>query len=211
MSAQRPVRFTAQRLRRSVLAAVTLALALLTAHLALGEREPLPVLETLGGGFTLPSTRGGALSLDDLRGQVVLLNFGYTACPEVCPTVLARLRAVLLDLDALDIPVQPLFVTLDPERDELPALSAYLAHFHPSLVGLRGSPEETAELARRYQVYYQHAPAGEDGSYALDHSVHIYLIDPAGRVRATFGADVPVPEMVTAVRRLQTGRGGFPW
>ncbi|HEX7037288.1 MAG TPA: SCO family protein [Pseudomonadales bacterium] len=206
------MRFTTRRLRRAVLAAVTLALALLTAHLALGGREPpLPVLDTVGGPFTLPSTRGGALSLDDLRGQVVLLNFGYTDCPEVCPTVLARLRAVLLDLDALGIPVQPLFVTLDPERDELPVLSRYLAHFHPSLVGLRGSPEQTAEVARRYQVYYQRTPAGEDGGYALDHSVHIYLIDPAGRVRATFGADVPVERMVATVRRLRSGRGGFPW
>lgn len=194
-----------------MLAAVTLALALLTGQLALGGREPpLPVLDTLGGPFTLPSTRGGALSLDDLRGRVVLLNFGYTDCPEVCPTVLARLRAVLLDLDALGIPAQPLFVTLDPERDELPALSSYLAHFHPSLIGLRGSPEQTEEIAERYRVYYRRAPA-DDGSYVLDHSVHIYLIDPAGRVRATFGADVPVARMVATVRRLKSGRGGFPW
>lgn len=193
--------------RSFALLVVTLGLALLTLRLAssMAAPAPLPVLDTLGGEFRLSSTRGGELSSADLTGRIVLLNFGYTACPEVCPTVLARLRAVLLDLEAVGITVQPLFVTLDPGRDDLARLSRYVAHFHPNLVGLRGTPEQTAAAAAHYRVFYQRDETDPGGEYALMHSVHIYLIDGAGRVRATFGGSVPVPEMVATVRRLAAG------
>lgn len=185
-----------------LLAAATVLLAGVTAHLVSASRiEPLPVLYTMGGDFTLDSTRGEVLRLADLKGRLVLLNFGYTGCPDVCPTVLARLRAVLIDLDAVDVDVQPLFVTLDPERDDVDTLQRYLMHFHPALIGLRGDPAATAAVARRYDVHVARA-AADDSGYQLDHSVHIYLIDARGRVRATFGASVPIADIVATVRRL---------
>lgn len=197
------------RLRRLALLMATALLALATARMA-GlwlSPPPLPVLDTLGGDFRLQSTRGDELSLESLRGRLVLLNFGYTACPDVCPTVLARLRALLLDLEALGIEPQPLFVTLDPERDDLDTLTRYVTHFHSELVGLRGTQSETAAAAGLYQVFYEREPGQTTADYQLSHSVHIYLIDTAGRVRATFGGDVPLPDMVAAVRRLAREEG----
>jgi protein SCO1/2 len=191
-----------------VLAVITALLAMLTTRLvsSMGEAPPLPVLDTLGGDFRLASTRGGELSLGELRGELVLLNFGYTSCPEVCPTVLARMRALLLDLTSLGIEVRPLFVTLDPQRDNLDALGRYLGHFHPELVGLRGSAQQTTAVARGYRVFHERHALASGLDYGFDHSVHIYLIDQLGRVRATFGSNVPIADMVTTVRRLATAR-----
>lgn len=193
-----------RRRRRIVLIVVTAVLAFATVRLAspMLIPEPLPVLDTLGGDIRLPSTLGDELALDSLRGEIVLLNFGYTQCPDVCPTVLARLRALLLDLEALDIEARPLFVTLDPERDDLATLEQYLDHFHPDLVGLRGTAAQTAAVAERYQVFYQREAMNSGLDYGFTHSVEIYLIDPRGRVRATFGGNVPLPDMVRTVRRL---------
>jgi len=187
-----------------LLAAVTILLTVLTVRLvaSMTAPAPLPVLDTLGGDFRLGATRGGELSLAELRGDLVLLNFGYTGCPDVCPTVLARMRAVLLDLEALDIEVRLLFVTLDPERDELESLDRYLGHFHPGLVGLRGTVEQTAAVAGLYRVFYERQGLDSRLDYGLAHSVEIYLIDGAGRVRATFGANAPIASMVETVRRL---------
>lgn len=186
--------------RRLVLLTVTLLLAAQTARLAWepADAPPLPVLDTMGGDFRLDSTRGGTISLDDLAGRLVLLNFGYTGCADVCPTVLARLRTVLIDLEAVNVDVEPLFVTLDPAGDDLETLRSYVAHFHPRLVGLRGTDEQTQTAADRYRVHRQGQPGAED----FVHSVQIYLIDRRGRVRATFGAGVPIADMVATVRRL---------
>jgi protein SCO1/2 len=191
-----------------VLAAVTALLAAFTTRMVSSMREapPLPVLDTLGGDFRLPSTRGGELSLAELRGELVLLNFGYTSCPEVCPTALARMRALLLDLASLGIDVRPLFVTLDPERDNLDALGRYLGYFHPRLVGLRGSAQQTTAIAQGYRVFHERHALASGLDYGFDHSVHIYLIDRLGRVRATFGSNAPIADMVTTVHRLATTR-----
>lgn len=162
----------------------------------------LPVIETLGGDFTLPSTRGGELALASLRGHLVLLNFGFTSCPDVCPTVLARMRAALLALGPDAAGVQPLFVSIDPERDTLAVLTPYVAYFHPALIGLRGSVEETARVAALYKVYYERTPAAGAAGYGFLHSDQIYLLDRRGRVRATFGSSTRDAEMVATMRRL---------
>lgn len=191
-----------KRQRRIVLSVITGLLVLATVKLVIPAAPELPVLEGIGGALEAPSTRGREVSLADFRGRVVLLNFGFTSCPDVCPTVLARMRAVLLDLDALDVPVQPLFVTIDPERDRLPALDRYLSNFHPRLIGLRPEPDELARIAARYRAIYQREamPSGLD--YGFAHSSHIYVIDGEGRVRAMFGAGARIPEMVASVRQL---------
>ncbi|MEQ8483678.1 MAG: SCO family protein [Pseudomonadales bacterium] len=202
MSRRDPRRF--QSRRRRLLAATTVLLALTSLTLLLPRSaSPLPVLDTLGGDFTLDSTLGRALSLGDLRGRLVLLNFGFTGCPDVCPTALARMRALVLDLAALGIDVQPLFVTIDPERDSIDVLSDYVAHFHPALVGLTGSAADVAEVTERYRVYVEREPApSAESDYGFAHSTHIYLIDGRGRLRAMFGASHTLERMVAETRTL---------
>jgi protein SCO1/2 len=196
------MRIDARRLRRAVLLAVTLALTGITATLLMSPRQPpLPVLDDLGGAFTLPSTLGRDASLADFEGELVLLNFGFTNCPDICPTALAKMRALLLDAEALGITLRPLFVTLDPERDSLATLTGYLGHFHPTFVGLTGTREQIDAVAAQFRVLHERRELESSMDYAIDHSSHIYLIDRRGRVRAMFGASHRLPDMVDDVRR----------
>ena len=168
---------------------------------------PLPVLYTLGGDFRLESTRGGALSLSDLEGELVLLNFGFTGCPDVCPTALARMRDVLGLLGDRRLLVKPLFVTLDPEVDTLDRIGPYVGFFDSAFIGLTGTPEQVARAAEVFKVYYERVPIASTAGYTINHSSHIYLIDSEGRVRATFGEGIPVAEIANAVRRLADETG----
>ena len=161
---------------------------------------PLPVLYNPGGDFELPSTLGRAVSLTDFHGDVVLLNFGYTSCPDVCPTALARIRDVLHALP--DAPLQPVFVTLDPERDTLDLLAPYVGAYDARFVALTGSAAEISDAASHYHVYSEKRMVDSPLGYSIDHSAQIYLLDGDGRVRATFGESVTVPAMVTTVRQL---------
>jgi len=157
--------------------------------------DRLPVLESLGGDFTLESTRGRPLGPADFRGFPVLVNFGYAACPDVCPTTLRRLHDVLEALP--DQTVTVLFVTLDPERDTLERLTGYLQAFDPRFVGLLGSAQEVAEVGGLYRVYRD-----ADAQGGMVHSNEIYLLDDEGRTRATFSANITVQEMVDTVARV---------
>lgn len=157
----------------------------------------LPVLSTLGGDFRMDSTLGTSASMSQFRDEVVLLNFGFTSCPHVCPTVLARMRDTIQALPAGQVSVRPVFVTLDPQRDTIERLQAYLSAFGDSFVGLSGSPEELAQAAAAYKVHYE----GDDGGSFL-HSSQIYLLDKQGNTRATFGQSVTVAKIVATVRQL---------
>jgi protein SCO1/2 len=168
--------------------------------------EPLPLLYTLSGDFTLDSTLGNRLTLSDLRGQLVLLNFGYTGCPDVCPTALARMRDALNMLEDGKNRVQPLFVTLDPELDTVDRIRPYVQFFDPGFIGLSGTPIEIAEAAAGYKVYFEkQIEAGTNplsSGYSISHSSHIYLLDGSGQVRATFGEGVPVETIAGAMQQL---------
>lgn len=166
------------------------------------SEPPLPVLGRFGGDFRLPATTGGHRALSDFRGRVVLLNFGFTSCPDICPTVLARLAQLRRDLGPDAGQTQTLFVSFDPERDSLAKLQAYLAHFGPDLVGFSGSLAETAAVTRQYGVMYQKEDTGSRAGYGFSHSDYIYLIDDQGRVRKLFATNTPLPEMARDVRRL---------
>lgn len=163
---------------------------------------PLPVLYTLGGDFALPSTRGSNLQLAALRPDVVLLNFGYTSCPDVCPTALARMRDVIAAMP--DAAVQPVFVTLDPARDTVDRLAPYVAAFDPRFIAATGSAAEIAAVAAQFHVYHATHVDEASATYSIDHSAQIYLVDALGRVRATFGESVTVPKMIATVRQLLT-------
>lgn len=186
-------------------------LALLAVALVLGLHwqarqralEALPVNTRMGGDFTLPATRGQLLDTRSLRGKVVLLNFGFTSCPDVCPLVLARLRQVVKTLGTDAAGVQVLFVSFDPARDRLPGLKAYVEHFDPGFLGATGTEAEIATVAARYGVVYLREDTGSAAGYGFAHSDYIYLIDGAGHVRKLYDAHARTDEIAADVRLLQ--------
>ena len=167
----------------------------------------LPILYTLGGEFSLSGSPGGGVRLSDFEGDLVLLNFGFTSCPDVCPATLARMRDVIQALPDPTTPIQPLFVTLDPERDTLDRLEPYMAFFGPQFIGLTGSAQDIATAGAAFKVFYEKQTLDSELGYGISHSSHIYLLDTRGRVRATFGEGIPVPEIIDAVQRLLTETG----
>ncbi|XP_069001579.1 protein SCO2 homolog, mitochondrial [Embiotoca jacksoni] len=134
------------------------------------------------GTFSLLDHRGVRRTKRDFAGRWVLLYFGFTHCPDICPDELDKLSAVVaaLDRDAALPPLQPLFITVDPDRDDVPALARYVQDFHPRLIGLTGTPEEVKDAGRDYRVYASAGPKDEDGDYMVDHTVLIYLLSPDG-------------------------------
>ena len=122
-----------------------------------------------------------------------MVFFGYTQCPDVCPTTMAELAAVKRELGADGDRVVGIFVTVDPERDTPEVLKAYVAAFDPSFVGLRGTPEETKAVARHFKVFYGKVPGKTDGSYTVDHTAGSFIFDTHGRVRlfTRYGSGAP--------------------
>lgn len=126
---------------------------------------------------------GKLRSLDEFKGKVVVVFFGFTQCPDVCPTTMAELAEVKRSLGADGDKVQGIFVSVDPERDTPELLKAYVTNFDPSFVALRGTPEETKAAAREFKVFYNKVPGKTEGSYSVDHTAGSYLFDPQGKVR----------------------------
>lgn len=134
--------------------------------------------------FTMTDAMTGApVTAAAFRGKVTLLYFGYTLCPDFCPTTLTNLAAVLHNLGQQADQVRILFVTVDPNRDSLPKLKQYVALFAPQIVGLRGTPDELASLARRYRVAYSVTPAHDGHPYEVTHSAIVYVFDQDGNAR----------------------------
>lgn len=152
--------------------------------------------------FHLKDPENRERSLADWRGQVVLIFFGYTQCPDVCPTALSRAARVMELLGPDAARVQVLFVTVDPERDTPELLREYVPAFHPSFLGLRTSPEETPALAKEFRVFYKVNPGSTPSTYTIDHSVTTYAYDPEGLLRLAIGHDAPPESMVEDIRAL---------
>ncbi len=153
-----------------------------------------------GGDFTLQSPNG-PLSLHDLRGKVVLVYFGYTFCPDICPTSLAFTAQGLNLLDKNELArTQVLFISVDPERDTLEKLKDYGAFFHPSILGLTGTPQEIAAAARLYGASYARQNTGSAGGYVVDHSASTYVVAPDGILAATLQHGTPPAEVAKAIR-----------
>lgn len=169
----------------------------------------LPQGLVLGGPFTLVDQAGRTVTERDFAGQWLLLYFGYTFCPDVCPTELGTMAAAMDVLGPQGEKVTPVFVTIDPARDTPSQMADYVARFHPKLVGLTGSAEQVAEAARRYRVYFAKVQRPEGGEYLMDHSSFVYLVGPDARVRSLFRPETG-PDEIAATIRAQLTRGGVP-
>jgi protein SCO1/2 len=134
-------------------------------------------------GFSLTDHTGKPRTLADYKGKVVVVFFGYTQCPDVCPTTMAEMASVMQKLGPLADQVQVLFITLDPERDTQQLLAQYVPAFDKRFVGLRGTPEQTAKTAKDFKVFYSKVPGTEPGSYTIDHTAGSYVFDRDGRLR----------------------------
>ena len=133
--------------------------------------------------FDLPDAQGQRRRLADFKGRVVVVFFGFTHCPDVCPTTMAELAAVKAALGADGDRVQGIFITVDPERDTPELLRAYLGNFDKSFVALRGTNEETKALAKHFKVFYAKVPGKTEGNYTIDHTAGSYVFDAKGAVR----------------------------
>jgi protein SCO1/2 len=133
--------------------------------------------------YALPDATGRMRTPEDFKGKVTAVFFGYTQCPDVCPTTLAELAQVKKLLGRDGERLQAVFITVDPERDTPQLLQGYVTNFDPSFVALRGTPEQTAEVAKTFKAFFAKSPGKTPESYTVDHTAGTYLFDPAGRVR----------------------------
>jgi protein SCO1/2 len=172
------------RRRHVIILGAVFAAALLAAFVALSpvfERPRVVVsgVADVGGPFTLTAHTGERISDQAFRGKFMLVAFGFTHCPDVCPAELQVMTAALDDMGPAGERVQPLFITIDPERDTADHLAEYMAYFHPRFIGLTGTPDEIASVAKAYHVWYQKVD-GDSPDYVMDHTSIMYLMDPDG-------------------------------
>jgi len=151
--------------------------------------------------LSLKDLDGRLRSLDEFKGKVVFVFFGFTQCPDVCPTTMAEIAEVRRRLGPDGDKVQAIFVTVDPERDTPEVLKAYLGNLDKNFIGLRGTREETDAMAREFKVFYQKVPTSE-GHYTIDHTAGGYLFDPQGHVRLFVRYGMGVDQLTADVRQL---------
>ncbi|MGH7188604.1 MAG: SCO family protein [Burkholderiales bacterium] len=192
--------------RRKWLAALALLLA------ACGGGGPWQLKDIKGVvpdlAFRLTDDSGQKVSAADFRGQTVLLFFGYTNCPDVCPTTLAKLSAALKDMGPAGQSVRVLFVTVDPKRDTLDTLHSYVHAFGPRITGLRGSASELRELAKRYRISYSYGEPDANGDYVVTHSSAVFVFDAEGDARLLILPDSGEKAIAGDLRRLVGARQG---
>lgn len=154
--------------------------------------------------YLLMDTKGRAVSDQDFPGRFQLISFGYTFCPDICPTTLAEMSLIMDKLGSLGERLQPLFVTVDPERDTPEVLRRYTDFFHPRIIGLTGSPELVRRVADHFKVRYEKhlEPGAEPGKYSVDHSAGMYLLGPDGRFITKFAYATPHQEITERIRVL---------
>ena len=133
--------------------------------------------------FALTDHTGKARTLADFKGKVVFLFFGYTQCPDVCPTTMAEMASVLKELGPQADKVQVLFITVDPERDTQELLAQYVPAFNPTFIGLRGDAAATARVAKEFKVFYAKSPGATPETYSMDHTAGSYVFDTEGKIR----------------------------
>lgn len=173
--------------------------------------------QVTGGPFSLVDHHGKQVSDENFKGRFMLLYFGYTFCPDVCPTGLTIMSRAVEELGSLSSKVTPVFVTVDPERDTVEAMAKYVVHFHPRLVGLTGTLKQTNKAARAYGVKYfkifsmpfegdeDVSEEEENSHYSIDHSANIYLVDPKGKFLTIFPYGEESGPMAEKMRQFING------
>lgn len=156
--------------------------------------------------FQLTDHTGKDRTLADFGGKAVVIFFGFTHCPDVCPTTLAGMRAAMEKLGDDAKRVQVLFVTIDPERDTRELLAQYVPSFDPSFIGLYGDADATARVAKEFKVFYQKVPGTTPGSYTMDHSAGSYVFDPQGRLRLYVRHGANPDDIAADLKLLLAGR-----
>ena len=157
----------------------------------------------LGGSFSLTDQNGKAVTEKSWPGKYLLIYFGYTYCPDACPTELLVMGQALDQLkEDQSAKIQPLFITVDPARDTPAKLAEYVPAFYPTLAGLTGSEAEIATAAKAYKVYYAKSDAAQSSNdYVMDHSSYVYLVNPQGQTIGIFSADTSAEDMAKALEQ----------
>jgi protein SCO1 len=157
----------------------------------------------IGGPFTLVDQNGKTVTNTALEGKWLLVYFGYTHCPDACPTTLNNIALALRDLGKNSDEVRPVFITIDPERDTPQVMKDYVTAFDAPILALTGTAADIAQAAKNYRVYYaKHPEAG--GDYSMDHTSVIYVMDPKGRFTASFTGEDPPAQMAERLKKLLT-------
>lgn len=203
------------RLITWLVCAAALILGGIAAYATMGRDASRPVFEAVditgvdwGRDFALNDASGRRRTLADFKGQVVTIFFGYTHCPDMCPTTLVKLGQAVRQLGKDAPRVQGLFVTVDPQRDTPQVLAQYVPAFHPTFLGLYADAETTARTAKEFKVYYHAQPPNEHGSYTVDHSGQILVFDPRGRLRLLMKPDASPESMARDLRALLQENAG---
>lgn len=197
-------RFFAGSLIAGVLLVLLGGLGLMWSTMRDAAQESRGAAAAIGGSFTLTDTNGKTVTDATYRGKWMLIYFGYTFCPDACPTALSNLSLALDKLGGNDADtIQPLFITVDPKRDTPSAMAAYLKSFSPRIAGLTGTPAQTDAVAKAYRVYV--APQkGEGDDYLVDHSAYFYLMDRDGRFVNIIDGNALSDDIVARLRKLMT-------
>jgi protein SCO1/2 len=160
----------------------------------------------IGGPFALTNQDGRRMTDQDFRGKYMLVTFGYTSCPDVCPAELQTIANALDQLGDKAERINPVFITIDPERDTVPQMVDYVKNFHQRFIGLTGTPEEIKQAARAYRVFYAKAEQKNSAlGYLMDHSAFIYLMNPQGEYVTHFSYSTPAEKIVAAVEKAMGG------
>jgi protein SCO1/2 len=197
-------------IRIAILSIPTLIVAAIVAYISLPDRTAGPNAQSqvvasspeIGGPFTMVDHTGQEVASSDMQGEFMLLFFGFTYCPDICPQELSTISRVLDQLgdDAEDL--NALFVSIDPERDTPEAMADFVDLFHPDITGLTGSPEQVEEIASAYRVFYQRVENDRFEEYTMDHSTFTYLMGPDGENLGIFPIELDAETMTASIRTL---------
>ncbi len=183
----------------AVVLAVVATLGLLF-WLSSGGRKTADDGQLIGGPFELVDFNGKPFTEKDLKGKYSLIYFGYTYCPDVCPTELQTMTLALEQLGPLAKKIRPIMISVDPERDTPKVLKEYLSNFYPGFIGLTGTPEQIRKVGKAYRVFYRKTDEKSASDYLMDHSSIVYLMDPEGRYLKHFPYGMEPGKMARGIR-----------